>query len=157
MKKFIALCLFISLFACSKDDDSKTVQEPVDTSIVLRIEDENGLTFTDVDTDFFDNGVTVQIYDPNDWGDFIVNSQTQEERDYNILIASQEATVDASGTSVILLDIPGLFRDSSTVTINVNVVTQINTDFTNSFTAITLNEGETKQATIVVPWDFTWF
>ncbi|WP_432412359.1 hypothetical protein [Rasiella sp. SM2506] len=157
MKKFIALFLLISLFACSKDDDSETIQEPVDTSIVLRLEDENGLTFSDLDTDFFDNGVDVQIYDQNDWDDFILNSQTQEEQDYNLSIASQIGKVDASGTSVIVLDIPGLFSDSTTETIYINVVTSISGDVTNNFIAVTLNEGDIKEVTLAAALDFTIF
>ena len=157
MKKFIALIVCLSLFACSKDDDTETTQEPVDTSIVLRMEDENGLTFTDVETDFFDNGIGVQIYDQNDWDDFILNSQTQEEQDYNIEIASQLAEVDASGTSVIVLDIPGLFADSTSETIYINAVTSISGDVTNNFIAVTLNEGDTKEVTLAVALDFTFF
>jgi|GEM_PF-4757160 len=157
MKKVIALFVFITLFACSKNDDAETVEQPVDTSIILRMEDENGLTFTDVTTDFFDNGIGVQIYDQNDWDDFILNSQTQEEQDYNISIASQLATVDASGTSEILLDIPGLFSDGNTETIYVNAVTSINGDVTNNFVAITLAEGATKQVTLSVALDFIIF
>lgn len=157
MKKLIALFLFISLFACSKDDDTQAVLEPVDTSIVLRLEDENGLTFADVDTDFFDNGVDVQIYDQNDWEDFIVNSQTQEEQDYNISIASQTGMVDASGTSIIVLDIVGLFANSNTETIYINAVTAINSDITNNFIAVSLNKGQTKQVTLPIALDFTFF
>ncbi len=157
MKKVIALVVFISLFSCSKDDDGGANQEPVETSIVLRIEDENGLTFSDIEGDFFANGIEVPIYDQNDWDDFIVNSQTQAEQDYNLSIASQLGMVDASGTSVIVLDIPGLFSDSSTETIYVNSVSSISGDVTNNFVAVTLNEGDTKEVTLAVALDFRAF
>jgi len=157
MKKIITLLVFISLFACSKDDDTQEMPEPVDTSIILRLEDENGLTFSDIQGNFFADGVEVQIYDQNDWDDFIINSQTQAEQDYNLSIASQLGMVDASGISTIVLDIPGLFANSTSETIYINSTSSITGDVTNNFIPVTISEGDTKEVTLAVAIDFTIF
>ena len=157
MKKVVALFLFISLFACSKDDDPEIASEPLETSVVLRIEDENGLTFSDIQGDFFSNGATIGIFDEATWQDVAIDIQSYEDYEANISIANQIGMVDSSGTSEIILTSPTLFQDTETETIYFSIYSSFGSEHTNNFVSVSITEGDTKEVTLTVALDFTFF
>ncbi len=157
MKKVIALLVIFSLFSCSKDDDAKMPPEPVETSIVLRIEDENGLTFNDIQGDLFENGLEIPIHTEASWEEVIVDIQSYEEFEYNISIADQMGFIDDSGNSEIVIDIPSLFENDQTEVIYFSIYSSVNQNYMNNFVSASIKEGETKNVTLVVAVDFTAF
>ena len=54
MKKLLILFVLVTIFSCSDDEkpEPEQEQEPLVTKVNLRIEDENGLTFSDIQGTF---------------------------------------------------------------------------------------------------------
>ena len=159
MKKLLILFVLVTIFSCSDDEKPEPVQEqePLVTKVNLRIEDENGLTFSDIQGDFFKDGTEVPMFDNSSWQNVLIDIESYEDFETNLSFANQIGFVDSSGTSAITIDTDNFFQNTNTETIYFSTFSSIAGVATNNFVSVSITEGETLDVTLVAAIDFTKF